>query len=85
MRAIFCESMPQDIATAEFLTVYFYVLLQRADRFYRGKGQDSGQFRFAGTRKIEGRGTCTSGTIPIQLAVGLPPAHYGAQYQKFEQ
>lgn len=68
-----------------FLKVDFYVLLQCADRFYRGKGQNSGQFQLAAAREIEARGAYTSGTIPIQLAVGLPPAHYGAQHQKFEQ
>lgn len=44
-----------------------------------------GQFQFAGTREIKAEGTYTFGTIPIQLAVGSLPAHYGVQYQKFEQ
>lgn len=35
-------------------------------------------------KEIEARGCYVADTIPIELAVGLPPAHYGAHYQKFE-
>lgn len=28
---------------------------------------------------------CESGLVPIQLLVGLPPAHFGAQYERFEK
>ena len=33
--------------------------------------------------EIEAAGAYTPGIMRIQLAVGLPPAHYGSQYQKF--
>ena len=34
-------------------------------------------------REINAAGRYTAGTIQVQLAVGLPPAHFGAQYQAF--
>ena len=34
---------------------------------------------------IEDNGLYESGMIPVQLLVGLPPSHYGAQYERFEE
>lgn len=66
----------------------YYTLVDERIPYRRDKTEDERFFiltLFAAAREIEARGAYTSGTIPIQLAVGLPPAHYGAQYQKFEQ
>lgn len=41
---------------------------------------------FAIAREVEKSGNYTANAVlPIQLAVGLPPAHYGAQYERFER
>jgi plasmid segregation protein ParM len=40
---------------------------------------------FAIAFDIMDKGRYETDIIPIQLAVGLPPAHYGAQYERFEK
>lgn len=40
---------------------------------------------FAIASYIEDTGCYENGIIPVQLLVGLPPAHYGAQYERFEK
>ena len=65
----------------------YYALVDERIPYRRDKTEDNRFFvltLFAIAREIEARGAYTSATIPVQLAVGLPPAHYGAQYQRFE-
>jgi len=40
---------------------------------------------FGIAKEIEARGAYRSGVTRIELAVGLPPAHYGAQYAAFSR
>ena len=40
---------------------------------------------FGIANEIEATGSYVPGIIRVQLAVGLPPAHYGAQHEKFIQ
>jgi plasmid segregation protein ParM len=40
---------------------------------------------FAIAYELEDMGYNASGIISVQLLVGLPPAHYGAQYERFEK
>ena len=64
----------------------YYTLVDERIPYRRDKTEDERFFvltLFAAAREIEARGAYSMGTIPVQLAVGLPPAHYGAQYQKF--
>lgn len=66
----------------------YYTLVDERIPYRRDKTEDERFFvltLFAVAREIEARGAYSMGTIPVQLAVGLPPAHYGAQYQKFER
>lgn len=66
----------------------YYTLVDERIPYRRDKTEDERFFvltLFAVAREIEARGAYTAGTIPVQLAVGLPPAHYGAQFQRFEQ
>jgi len=35
--------------------------------------------------EIESSGKYESGMIPVRLLCGLPPAHYGSQYERFEE
>lgn len=66
----------------------YYTLVDERIPYRRDKTEDERFFAltlFAIAKEIEARGAYFAGTIQLQLAVGLPPAHYGAQYQKFEQ
>lgn len=66
----------------------YYTLVDERIPYRRDKTEDERFFvltLFAIAKEIEARGAYSAGTIPIQLAAGLPPAHYGAQYQRFEQ
>ena len=66
----------------------YYTLVDERIPYRRDKTEDERFFiltLFAIAKEIEARGAYSADTIPIQLAVGLPPAHYGAQYQRFEQ
>ncbi len=66
----------------------YYTLVDERIPYRRDKTGDERFFimtLFAIAREIEARGCYETRTLPLQLAVGLPPAHYGAQYQTFEQ
>ena len=61
----------------------YYTLVDERIPYRRDKTEDERFFiltLFAIAKEIEARGAYSADTIPIQLAVGLPPAHYGAQY-----
>ena len=64
---------------------YYQVTGQRIP-YRRDKTEDERYFiltLFAIAREIEAKDMYFSGTIPVQLAIGLPPAHYGAQCKPF--
>ena len=67
----------------------YYSLLDERIPYRRDKTEDERFFiltLFAIAREIEKRGAYVPNTVmQIQLAVGLPPAHYGAQYERFER
>lgn len=66
----------------------YYALVDERIPYRRDKTEDDRFFvltLFAIGRELEQRSCASGGLLPIQLAVGLPPAHYGTQYQKFEQ
>lgn len=65
----------------------YYALVDERIPYRRDKTEDDRFFvltLFAIAKEVEARGAYTPSTVPVQLAVGLPPAHYGAQYQRFE-
>ena len=54
--------------------------------YHRDKTEDERFFvltLFAIAREIDSAERYTAGTIQVRLAVGLPPAHFGAQHQEF--
>ena len=64
----------------------YYQLSDYRIPYHRDKTEDERFFvltLFAIAREINSAGRYTSGTIQVQLAVGLPPAHFGAQHQAF--
>lgn len=64
----------------------YYTLSDQRIPYRRDKTEDERFFLltlFAIAYEIEARGCYTEEVIRIQLAVGLPPAHYGAQYKVF--
>ena len=64
---------------------YFQLSDQRIP-YHRDKTEDNRFFiltLFAIAREITANRCYSPSTMRIQLAVGLPPAHFGAQYQKF--
>ena len=64
----------------------YYQLSEKRIPYHRDKTADDKYFiltLFAIARELEAAGMFHSGVIPIQLAVGLPPAYYGAQKQAF--
>ena len=64
----------------------YYQLSDHRIPYHRDKTEDERFFiltLFAIAREINVAGRYTAGTIQVQLAVGLPPAHFGAQYQAF--
>lgn len=64
----------------------YYLLSEERLPYRRDKTEDENYFiltLFAIAREIEAAGKYQSGVIPIQLAVGLPPAYYGAQKASF--
>lgn len=68
---------------------HYFSLVDERIPYRRDKTEDDRFFvltLFAIAREIEQRNSYMANTvIPIQLAVGLPPAHYGAQYERFER
>ena len=64
----------------------YYQLSDHRIPYHRDKTEDERFFvltLFAIAREINATGRYTAGTIQVQLAVGLPPAHFGAQHQPF--
>ena len=66
----------------------YYQLSDQRIPYRRDKTEDERFFvlsLFGMVREIETRGAFRPGTIRVQLAIGLPPAHYGAQYKAFSR
>lgn len=66
----------------------YYQLSNQRIPYRRDKTTDDRFFiltLFAIAREITATNRYTPNTMRIQLAVGLPPAHFGAQYQSFAQ
>lgn len=64
----------------------FYQLTDQRIPYRRDKTEDDRFFiltLFGIAKEIEAQGGYYPGIIRVQLAVGLPPAHYGAQYEAF--
>ena len=64
----------------------YYQLTDQRIPYHRNKFEDERYFvltLFAIAREIDAKGSYHPGAIDVQLAVGLPPAHYGTQYQQF--
>jgi plasmid segregation protein ParM len=66
----------------------YYTLSDRRIPYLREKYSDSRFYiltLFAIAFEIESAGSYDEGLMTIQLIVGLPPAHYGAQFERFEK
>ena len=66
----------------------FYTLSNQRIPYKRDKTEDDRFFiltLFGIANEIETASAYVPGIIRVQLAVGLPPAHYGAQNEKFIQ
>ena len=66
---------------------YYQISGQRIP-YRRDKTEDDRFFiltLFGIANEIEAAGAYAPGIMRVQLAVGLPPAHYGAQHEKFTQ
>ena len=66
----------------------YYQISDRRIPYRRDKTEDDRFFiltLFGIANEIEAAGAYTPGIIRVQLAVGLPPAHYGAQNKAFTQ
>lgn len=67
----------------------YYSISERRIPYMRDKTVDNRFFiltLFAIAYEIQASGIYTEDEVlDVQLAVGLPPAHYGAQYERFEQ
>ena len=66
----------------------YYTISDKRIPFMRDKSVDDHFYiltLFAIAFEIEDMGRLQSSIMPIQLLVGLPPTHYGAQYERFEQ
>ena len=64
----------------------FYQLSDQRIPYHRDKTEDDRYFvltLFAIAKEIEAAGIYRPGVVPVQLAVGLPPAYYGAQKPAF--
>lgn len=64
----------------------YYTLTSQRIPYRRDKTEDERFFAltlFAIAQEIEARGCYTKEVMRVQLAVGLPPAHYGLQYKPF--
>ena len=63
-----------------------YTLSEKRIPYHRDKTEDERFFilsLFAIAYEIEAAGAYTSSIMRVQLAVGLPPAHYGSQHKEF--
>ena len=66
----------------------FYTISDKRIPFMRDKSVDNRFYiltLFAIAFEVEDQDSYHSGLIPVNLLVGLPPAHYGGQYKRFEQ
>ena len=66
----------------------YYTISDKRIPFMRDKSADDRFYiltLFAIAFEIEDAGKYSPERTPIQLLVGLPPAHYGAQYERFER
>ena len=66
----------------------YYTISDKRIPYQREKFRDSRFYiltLFAIAFYIEDNGFYESGMIPVTLLCGLPPAHYGAQYERFEE
>lgn len=64
----------------------YYQISDQRIPYHRDKTEDDRFFiltLFGIANEIEAAGAYIPGIVRVQLAVGLPPAHYGAQCQKF--
>ena len=64
----------------------YYTLSEKRIPYHRDKTEDERFFilsLFAIAYEIEAAGSYSQNVMRIQLAVGLPPAHYGAQHKSF--
>ena len=65
----------------------YYAISDKRIPFMRDKSADDRFYiltLFAIAFEIEDKGLYESGVIPVHLVAGLPPAHFGAQYKRFE-
>ncbi len=66
----------------------YYTLSEKRIPYHRDKTEDERFFilsLFAIAYEIEAAGEYSTNLMRIQLAVGLPPAHYGTQHKAFTQ
>ena len=66
----------------------YYQLSDQRIPYHRDKTEDDRFFLltlFGIAKEIEAQSAYYPGIIHVQLAVGLPPAHYGAQYESFNR
>lgn len=66
----------------------YYRLTDQRIPYHRDKTEDDRFFvlsLYAIAYEIEAANCYTTNVMRVQLAVGLPPAHYGAQYARFTQ
>jgi plasmid segregation protein ParM len=66
----------------------YYTLSDKRIPFMRNKFTDNRFYiltLFAIAFEIENAGCYETGTIPVHVLAGLPPAHYGSQYERFEK
>lgn len=65
----------------------YYSISEKRIPFMRDKTTDDRFFvltLFAIAFEIEDAGSYEPGVIPVHILAGLPPAHFGAQYKRFE-
>lgn len=97
VKTVHCEPFTSGLVETD-VCPFGSCVLQYRNRFYqisdqripyrRDKTEDDRFFiltLFAIAREIEAQGNCSPGVARIQLAVGLPPAHYGTQNQSFSR
>jgi len=66
----------------------YYTISDKRIPFMRDKTTDERFYvltLFAVAFEIEDAGRYESGVIPVHLLCGLPPAHFGTQYERFEK
>ena len=79
------ESQPYGSDYLEYKGRY-YLLSDNRIPYHRDKSEDDRFFiltLFGIAKEIEKSGKYHTGVIPVQLAIGLPPAFYGAQKRSF--